>query len=1726
MKSHTTFLAPARRVFLVAAGFVLTGVAAIAADWPTFRHDPARTAATDEQLPQNLHLRWSRQFPELVASWQGEFPHLRFDANYEPLVVGKTLYVGSSDDDSVTALDTETGAVKWRFYANGPVRLAPVGCKGRVYFGADDAVFYCLDGDTGKLLWKFDTALSDRRGFVEDRLTTICPIRGGPVIDNGRVHFTAGIWAWEPAAFFTLDADTGDLIRCEKGTRSQGYVSAIGSWLYFPNGRASGRRFRRDTLGWAGGFGGWAGYWDHLVTGSGEWIVRMGALQKLAGKPTGLVCEPGPGRNPICFYRPIIDGDTLYYSAAKKVMPRVDLPGPQVGDIVAVSLKDPQLVPAKDAKGKPILDRKKNPKTKLLVKELWRMPNARLVERLGGPPSSKKGTPMTIVELKAGSRLYGYRGSTLFALDLLDGHQPPRVSWHATVEGTPARMIAADGKLFVVTQEGWLYCFGGEAVRPKVHPLQLATLPKVNDVWSREKMRAIMRQAPASEGYCLVLGLQSGRLVEELLRRTRLDVIAMDKDPRLVRRLRERFYSLSDRRPESAEPQTAKDGTPFLRPSPGEIAPQRRRVTVIEADPTRYAFPPYLASLIVSEAPARLAQNTSRIVELFKALRPYGGTLCLELPASAHAAVVQAVAGARLAQAQVRRDDGWTVVSRPGPLPGAANWTHEWADAANTLKSEDRLRFPLGMLWVGGRSARRDMYFDRHFLPPAPVVIDGRMFIEGPTKLVAVDIYTGRILWEVHSKAFASMTRGRGGCHTVGASDGIYVSTRKAIFRFDPATGKLMSEFSLPRECTHDEVWDRPYLWKDAIISIIVKGGRHKRMVSLDRHTGAVHWIVDADSSFSYLALGNERVFTYDGSARDLALLRAARRGQRVVIPGRAMKAFDVRDGAELWRRRTDGVVDWLSYSVEMDVLVASARKCIRAYRGANGAELWRKYSEGIGFLGHPRHVWQKVILWHDWMIDQRGPGLAYHLLTGLPVQRPHPVTLKPVPWEFIRYGHHCNHAIASENFLTFRSGNATFVDLTTLGTGVFPGFRTGCTNSLVVAGGVLNSPMYAHLCVCGYEFYTSLAFTHMPNVDAWTYRPNKLDFLKHADLGRVQRLGVNLNAPGERRAANGTLWFGLGRRLAYGLAGLSVNTSGARPFNLPVSEVKGAGPKWVVASGYEGLKPFSIPLCANKKAKPATHKVRLYFIEPSKEVKPGDRVFSVKLQDRQVLTDFDIAKAAEGYARGVVKEFTGVRAGAVLKVALLPKKGAPVLCGVEIVNDAAETIAPEVHNTVVRARVGEPVEVRLFYEDFDGPGPFTFSITKPPAKGALSGIGPTVTYRSQRDAFGKDEFWWTVSDGQKTSSEAKVMIRLLRPNLAPKAQYLWTAAIAGKPVAVVLPFSDADESPGLNRFTVLKAPAHGTMRWQGYNRFTYTPQPAFTGIDAFTWKMNDGRADSNVATVTIRVEPDVQGPKVARIDSAGPNDRVIVVFDEPVVKADAENPSNYTIDHGVQVRVAALSSDGKRVTLTTSELTEDVRYVLSIRNIRDCSTTGNRIDREARFPFQYVLVGNGLFGEYFDGKDFSGRKLGERIDPRIDFNWRAKPPLPGMKVGQAYSVRWTGRLKADYTEEYLIDFYKGWEHNRNPVCIWIDGQPLHNESAGGAAVERSAFGRISLEAGRVYDLKVELSIRQPKYSKYADIYILRWSSLSTPRQPIPQANLGTPRKPRVSTNAHQGGAP
>ena len=54
----------------------------------------------------------------------------------------------------------------------------------------------------------------------------------------------------------------------------------------------------------------------------------------------------------------------------------------------------------------------------------------------------------------------------------------------------------------------------------------------------------------------------------------------------------------------------------------------------------------------------------------------------------------------------------------------------------------------------------------------------------------------------------------------------------------------------------------------------------------------------------------------------------------------------------------------------------------------------------------------------------------------------------------------------------------------------------------------------------------------------------------------------------------------------------------------------------------------------------------------------------------------------------------------------------------------------------------------------------------------------------------------------------------------------------------------------------LVTGPSNGTLTLKADGSFTYTSVAGFNGVDTFTYKVNDGTADSNMATVTITVNP------------------------------------------------------------------------------------------------------------------------------------------------------------------------------------------------------------------------------------------------------------------------------
>ena len=286
-----------------------------------------------------------------------------------------------------------------------------------------------------------------------------------------------------------------------------------------------------------------------------------------------------------------------------------------------------------------------------------------------------------------------------------------------------------------------------------------------------------------------------------------------------------------------------------------------------------------------------------------------------------------------------------------------------------------------------------------------------------------------------------------------------------------------------------------------------------------------------------------------------------------------------------------------------------------------------------------------------------------YALDTCEPVLWVNPLTGEEEHWQWRRmYG--CNYPIASEHLLTFRSGAAGYYDLAgQSGTGNFGGFKSGCTSNLVCADGVLNAPDYTRTCSCSYQNQTSLALVHMPDVEMWTFN----DFT--VDERPIKRLGLNLGAPGDRRASNGTLWIeypvGQSPSPDVQVAVAPDNTA----WRLHHSSRFAGELPWVAASCGEGIASVTLAL-APKAEQTRPYTVRLVFAEPE-TIGPGTRVFDVALQGKNVAENLDIVREAGAPRTSVIREFNGVLAKDSLVVTLSPSDSSampPVLSGVEAV--------------------------------------------------------------------------------------------------------------------------------------------------------------------------------------------------------------------------------------------------------------------------------------------------------------------------------------------------------------------------------------------------------------------------------------------------------------------------
>jgi len=885
--------------------------------------------------------------------------------------------------------------------------------------------------------------------------------------------------------------------------------------------------------------------------------------------------------------------------------------------------------------------------------------------------------------------VYGFHGNGIFDLGtgkLIDGKPPkpqsrPELPETPGVKGGVAVKVQAGERIIVSTRENWLHGFAPQQVEPQEYPLESAE--KETSIADDALTSDILQRADVSAGYCLVVGIDDGAMLRTLLEKSVLNIVAVDGDARRVAAVRRMLDA--------------------------EGRFQTRRLSIIATDPAEFTPPPYFARLVI-------ANNVPAGENIQAAMRPFGGKLV-------------EISDGKLAWYQ-----------RDGAPEGSDNWAQEFCDAANTLASGDKLvKAPLGLLWYGGEAADARFYFDGnvdhqsgHGLNPQPVsahVVDGRMILQGPGRLAAVDIYTGRILWEtklpevytfgggggglgIHSKKHPrpwehpaaleaevpATHRCRASGFNMASTHGYtYVAADQHILRVRQEDGKIVDRWPVPESLAQGASGDEILCWggirhaSGVIVATLFRpkeivdaqaghdgnggdwaGDRMpmKFLVGVDEETGKLLWQREADWGYinrSGVCASDEAVFAVDLiTSKVHAKLKEA--GRELPIAPPRVVALDLKSGRQLWQYDLDVYVQNIAYAEAKDAVLIPCRNL-------------KEWRDGQ---------------WVDLSIDKRRGKRNKHAPGRMRLLS---ADEGKVLWQVEESAYH-TPIIVLDDLMIDRYGNAFDLADGTPNKRVNPltgqpqawSFRKRGCNHLIAcenlitwrcafydlgggSGAMQLSGMDAGctptlLPACGVLNIPNFGTHHKRNrmtAVGLVHRPNNELWTKFAEKPPEQA----------RPIVNGGFNFGaLGDRI-----------DPTRTVWLAITQRKREEVRWqpkddvqwfetysedddfAAYSGVMGAEEITVPVTFGGKPSSDQTKrpytVELIFLEPS--AAPGERVFDVLLEGETVIEKLDVAKQAGGANKPLVRKFE-IEVTDALDIRFAAAQGEPVISAVRLI--------------------------------------------------------------------------------------------------------------------------------------------------------------------------------------------------------------------------------------------------------------------------------------------------------------------------------------------------------------------------------------------------------------------------------------------------------------------------
>ncbi len=146
-------------------------------DWPTYRADARRSGHARTVLGSEPALVWERSLGDGLTA---------------PVSAGGQVFVVSSREHTLHALNAGDGEVQWSYTFDGPVDSPPTVHEGVVLSGGRDGYVYALRAEDGALVWRFRAAPESRVIVSEEGLESVWPVHGSVLVVDGMAYFAAG----------------------------------------------------------------------------------------------------------------------------------------------------------------------------------------------------------------------------------------------------------------------------------------------------------------------------------------------------------------------------------------------------------------------------------------------------------------------------------------------------------------------------------------------------------------------------------------------------------------------------------------------------------------------------------------------------------------------------------------------------------------------------------------------------------------------------------------------------------------------------------------------------------------------------------------------------------------------------------------------------------------------------------------------------------------------------------------------------------------------------------------------------------------------------------------------------------------------------------------------------------------------------------------------------------------------------------------------------------------------------------------------------------------------------------------------------------------------------------------------------------------------------------------------------------------------------------------------